>query len=143
MMVTGEVPRVTDYEHTGVGGSVFLDREMKIVDPILDDQAVFFRVPEGVVIILGCAHAGVVNTIQYVGKLTGENKLYAVMGGTHLLSASADRLQKTVGVFRQFDLQKIMLCHCTGMKTFSELVTALPGRCSWPAAGSKVHFGGK
>ena len=143
IMVTGEVPRRTEFEDTGLGGFVFLDSDLKTPDRILDDQALFFRVPEGVVIILGCAHAGVVNTIQYVSELTGENRIFAVMGGTHLISASADRLQKTIAAFRQFDLQKIMLCHCTGMKAFSELVTALPGRCSWPGAGSKVHFGGK
>jgi len=143
MMVTGEIPRVTEYEDTGVGGFVFLDREMKTPDSILDDQAVFFRVPEGVVIILGCAHAGVVNTIKYVSQLAGEQKIYAVMGGSHLLSASADRLQKTVEVFRQFDLQKIMLCHCTGINAYVEFAKAFPGRCRWPGAGSKVHFGGK
>jgi 7,8-dihydropterin-6-yl-methyl-4-(beta-D-ribofuranosyl)aminobenzene 5'-phosphate synthase len=143
LMVTGEVPRLTAYEDTGVGGSVFLDKEMKTSDPILDDQAVFFRVPEGVVIILGCAHAGVVNTIQYVSQLTGEKKIYAAMGGTHLLAASADRLQRTVEVFRQFDLQKIMLCHCTGVNAYTEFAKAFPGRCSWPGVGSRVHFGGR
>jgi 7,8-dihydropterin-6-yl-methyl-4-(beta-D-ribofuranosyl)aminobenzene 5'-phosphate synthase len=143
VMVTGEVPRRTEFEDTGTGGFFFIDSDLKTPDLILDDQALFFRIPEGVVIILGCAHAGVVNTIQYVSQLTGEDKICAVMGGTHLLSASADRLQKTIAAFRQYDLQKIMLCHCTGMKAFTELATAIPGRCSWPAAGSKVHFGGK
>ena len=143
LMATGEVPRLTGYEDTGVGGSVFLDKEMKIPDAILDDQAVFFRIPEGVVVILGCAHAGVVNTVEYISRLTGEKKIYAVMGGTHLLAASADRLAKTVEVFRQYDLQKIMLSHCTGINAYAEFARAFPGRCRWPGAGSKVHFGGR
>jgi 7,8-dihydropterin-6-yl-methyl-4-(beta-D-ribofuranosyl)aminobenzene 5'-phosphate synthase len=78
-----------------------------------------------------------------VSRLTGENKIYAVMGGSHLLSASADRLEKTIDVFRQLDLQKIMLCHCTGVNSYTEFAKAFPGRCRWPGVGSRVHFGGK
>jgi 7,8-dihydropterin-6-yl-methyl-4-(beta-D-ribofuranosyl)aminobenzene 5'-phosphate synthase len=143
VMVTGQVPRTADFEDTGVGGFIYLDPDLKTPDLVPDDQAVFFRVPEGVVVLLGCAHAGVVNTARYVEKLTGAERIYAVMGGSQLVSASADRLQKTTVAFRQYDLQKIMLCHCTGIKAFSELAAALPGRCSWPGAGSRVHFGGK
>ncbi len=143
VMVTGQIPRLTDFEDTGLGRIAFLDVEMKTPDLILDDQAVFFRIPEGVVIVLGCAHAGVVNTIQYVSELTGAKKIYAVMGGTHLISASADRMQKTIAALRKFELQKIMLSHCTGVNAYAELAKAFPGRCSWPGAGYRVHFGGK
>ena len=88
LMVTGEVPRETDFEDTGLRGNVFMDPDGKTEDLVQDDQSIFFRVPEGVVVLLGCAHAGVVNTIQYVSKLTGEKRIYAVMGGTHLITAS-------------------------------------------------------
>ena len=142
LMVTGEVPRETDFEDTGLRGDVFMDPDGKTEDLVRDDQAIFFRVPEGVVVLLGCAHAGVVNTIRYVSKLTGENKIYAVMGGTHLLTASPARLKMTVAAFRQFGLQKIMLSHCTGVDAYAEIAPAFPGRCSWPAAGTQVLFGG-
>lgn len=143
VMVTGQIPRITDFEDTGLKQIAFLDPEMKTFDTILDDQAIFFRVPEGVVIVLGCGHAGVVNTIEYVSELTGEDKIYAVIGGTHLVSASPERMEKTIAAFRQFGLQKIMLFHCTGVNAFAELAKAFPGQCSWPPAGSRVHFGGK
>ena len=52
-------------------------------------------------------------------------------------------LQKTAEAFRRFELQKIKLCHCTGVNAYAELAKAFPGRCSWPGAGSRVHFGGK
>ena len=141
VMVTGQIPRLTEFEDTGVRAFAFLDADLKTSDPILDDQAVFFRIPEGVVVLLGCGHAGVVNTVQYVSQLTGESKIFAVMGGTHLLGASANRLQKTVEAFRRFGLRKIMLCHCTGADAFAELAKAFPGRCSWPSSGSRVRFG--
>lgn len=143
VMVTGQIPRKTDFEDTGLRGMAFLDDKLTVPDPVSDDQAVFFRVPEGIVIVLGCGHAGIVNTMNYVSELTGEKRIYAVIGGTHLVSASADRLKKTIEALRKYDVQKIMLSHCTGVRAFAELACALPGRCSWPASGSVITFGGE
>lgn len=143
VVVTGQVPRVTGFEDTGLRGSVFLDPDMKKEDIVLDDQAIFFRVPEGLVVLLGCAHAGVVNTLEYAARLVGEQKIYAVMGGTHLISASPDRMAKTIEAFRKFGIQRIMLSHCTGVDAYAQLAAAFPGRCSWPAAGSQIRFGGQ
>ncbi len=144
VMVTGQIPRLTDFEDTGVREFAFLDADLKKPNPILDDQALFFRVPEGVVILLGCGHSGVVNTIRYVSGLVGGQKIYAIMGGTHLIKASPLRLQKTIETFREFDLQKVMLCHCTGIDAYVEIAKAFPpGRLSWPACGTRVRFGGK
>ncbi len=141
IMVTGGIRRVTDFEDTGITTEAFSDEGMKTPDPVADDQALFFRTPEGIVVILGCGHAGVVNTIRYVAGLLGERRIYAVVGGTHLLQASTRRLQKTEDAFRQFGLQKIMLSHCTGIDAYSGFTRAFPGRCSWPGAGSRIEFG--
>ena len=143
LMVTGEVPRLTDFEDTGVGDFIFLDPDMKTPDLVLDDQAVYFRVPEGVAILLGCAHAGVINTVRYVSKLAGGEKIYAVMGGTHLISASPHRIQETIEALRQLGVQKILLSHCTGVDAYAELAKAFPGRCAWPPTGARIHFGGQ
>jgi len=143
VMVTGQVPRTTDFEDTGVGGFIYLDADLKTPDLVPDDQAIFFRVPEGVVVILGCAHAGVVNTARYAMKLSGAEKIYAVMGGTHLLSASPQRMQATIEAFRQMGIERILLGHCTGVNSYAQLAGAFPGRCSWPPTGAKIHFGGK
>lgn len=141
LMVTGEVPRANDFEDTGILEYVFMDETMETPDPVLDDQAMFFRVPEGLVILLGCAHAGLVNTMAYITKLTGESRIYAVIGGTHLVSASPERMEKTVEALRQFDVQNIMLSHCTGMRAYAELMKAFPGRVNWPGAGEMIRFG--
>ena len=141
IMVTGAIPRVTDFEDTGLGNQLFDDKAAATPTKVAEDQALFFRTPEGVVVLLGCAHAGVVNTIRYVADLLGERRIYAIVGGTHLLNASAQRLAKTEEAFRQYDVRKIMLAHCTGMAAFAELFHAFPGRCSWPGAGSRIEFG--
>jgi len=77
VMVTGAIPRVTDFEDTGITTEAFIDEAMKTPDTVPDDQALFFRTPEGVVILLGCGHAGVVNTMRYVSALLGENRISA------------------------------------------------------------------
>ena len=142
VMVTGQIPRVSDFEDTGVREYAFLDSSLNTPDPILDDQAVFFQVPEGAVILLGCGHAGLVNTMRYVAELLGRDRIYAVIGGTHLIGASPMRIQKTIEALKKHDVQKIMLSHCTGVQSYAALAGALPGRCSWPASGTQIQFGG-
>jgi len=141
VMVTGQIPRNSTFEDTGVRAFAFLDPDLKIPDPILDDQALCFRVPEGVVVILGCGHAGVVNTLDQVCRLLGESSVYAVFGGTHLLGASPERMAQTLAAFRRFRVQKILLSHCTGLKAQAAFLTKFPGHCDWPASGTRVTFG--
>jgi 7,8-dihydropterin-6-yl-methyl-4-(beta-D-ribofuranosyl)aminobenzene 5'-phosphate synthase len=143
LMVTGQIPRRTDFEDTGAVGYAFLDESLETSDPILDDQALFFLTPEGLVIVLGCAHAGLVNTMEYITELTGESRIYAIIGGTHLAGASDERIEKTVDALRRFDVQRIMLSHCTGLRIYAEMVRAFPGRVSWPGAGVRIRFGGQ
>jgi 7,8-dihydropterin-6-yl-methyl-4-(beta-D-ribofuranosyl)aminobenzene 5'-phosphate synthase len=141
VMVTGQIPRVTDFEDTGITAYAFLDESLKTPDLTLDDQAVVFRVPEGVVIALGCGHAGVVNTMRYVGELLGEKRIYAVIGGTHLIGASPGRIRKTIQALKGYGVQKILLSHCTSVDAFAKVARAFPDRCGWPASGTVVRFG--
>ncbi len=141
VMVTGEIPRNSAFENTGVQAFAFLDSEGKVPDLILDDQALCFRVPEGVVVVLGCGHAGLVNTLEHVCRLLGESTIHAVIGGTHLLKASPERTAQTLAGLRRFRVQKILLSHCTGHEAQAAFRTAFPGRCDWPASGTRVDFG--
>ncbi len=130
LMVTGQVPRTNDFEDTGVA-SAFLDQSLKTPNPILDDQAVFFRVPEGIVILLGCAHAGLVNTMAYVSQLTGEQRIFAVMGGTHLVSASPARMQRTIEALRKYGCRG----SCCRTARACRRMPSWPGRSRGCAAG--------
>ncbi len=143
VMVTGEIPRRNDFESEGGLEEAFLDERLETPDPVLDDQALFFRTPEGLVIVLGCGHSGVVNTMEYVCEILGEEKIYALIGGTHLLGAPPNRMIKTIGAILKYDVQKLMLTHCTGMDAYVRLAKAFPGRCSWPASGTTIRFGQK
>ncbi len=138
IFVTGEIPRCTDFEDTG--GRFFLDEGCNQPDPLLDDQALFFDTPPGLVVILGCAHAGVVNTVDYIRQITGGRPIHALLGGLHLIDASPERLKRTLAAFRRWDVQRVAVGHCTGLAAVAQLWTSFPGRCSDWATGSCMIF---
>ena len=140
LSVTGEIPRVTDFEDTG--GPFFLNRECTDPDPLLDDRALFFESPDGIVVILGCAHAGVVNTLEYIQKLTGGKSIHTVIGGMHLVSATNERMDRTIDAFREFGIQRLAPAHCTGFDATMRLGAEFPGRCFSIPVGAVLDFDG-
>ncbi len=110
--ITGPVPRITSYEDTG--GPFFLDPEGTIPDPIEDDLSIWFETRDGLVLVAGCCHAGIINTLRYVTELTGTERIAALIGGFHLSTASPERLMQTVDELNTFDIGRIIPCHCTG-----------------------------
>ena len=137
--VTGEIPRRTPYEDTG--GQFFLDEECSIPDPIDDDQALYVETGRGPVVLLGCAHAGVVNTLDHVAQLTGRDRIHAVLGGMHLKSASPARLRATADALRKYAVDVVVPCHCTGTEATEFLKSSLPGRCLDCYVGKQFEFG--
>ncbi len=125
--VTGEIPRRNDFEDTG--GPFYLDASCNAPDPLLDDQAMYLETPAGIVVVLGCAHAGVVNTLDYVAELTGRDQIHAVLGGMHLIRASTRRLEATVAALRRYRVRRIGAAHCTGVRATSYLWSQLPEQC--------------
>jgi 7,8-dihydropterin-6-yl-methyl-4-(beta-D-ribofuranosyl)aminobenzene 5'-phosphate synthase len=138
LLVTGSIPRNTDFED--VGGAFFVDENCKKTDILPDDQAMCFDAPRGLAVILGCSHAGVVNTLDYVVKLTGKRRIYSVIGGLHLLGSSQERIERTISVFRKYCVQRIGLAHCTGTNATRQISNAFPGRCFICSTGSQVNL---
>lgn len=112
VFVTGGVPRVTDFEDTG--GQFFADAEGHDPDDLDDDQALYFDTPDGVVVVCGCAHAGVINTLLHVRQLTGGRPIATVFGGMHLLDADEARLDRTIDQMKQLGVCHVGPAHCTG-----------------------------
>jgi len=139
IFTTGEIPRETSFEDTG--GDFFLDVACTKRDPIIDDQALYIESSQGIIVILGCAHSGVVNTINYVSKLTRQENIFAVLGGMHLLMASKERLEATADAFARYDVQIIGPCHCTGLKAITYLRSRFPDRFVECSTGSRFTFG--
>lgn len=132
--VTGEIPRRNDFEDTG--GPFYRDESCIEADPLLDDQALYIETPAGIIAVLGCAHAGVVNTVDYVAELTGRDRIHAVLGGMHLARATTQRLEATVEALKRYDVRKIGAAHCTGIRATSYLWSQLPNECFECSVGS-------
>jgi len=140
LRVTGPVPRTTDFEDTG--GAFFKDRGCTEPDDLADDQAAFVETSAGTVVILGCAHAGVINTLRHVQTLTDSQPIHTVIGGMHLLNASPERMDKTVAELRRLDVQRLLPCHCTGLAAMARLWNEFPGRCSTCFVGKVMEVQG-
>ncbi len=138
LTATGPIPRVTNFEDTG--GPFFLDRDFRQPDPIVDDQALFFETDGGTIVLLGCAHAGVINTLRYVRTLTDHRPIHAVLGGMHLVDASPQRLSRTIEEFRRLEVKCLGPAHCTGGAAVAALWNAFPGRCIPCHVGSRFEF---
>jgi 7,8-dihydropterin-6-yl-methyl-4-(beta-D-ribofuranosyl)aminobenzene 5'-phosphate synthase len=138
IFVTGAIPRQNAYEDTG--GRFFLDEACTQPDPLMDDQALFFDTPDGLVVVMGCGHAGVVNTLEYIRRITHSRPVHTVLGGMHLLTASPERIAKTVETFRRLDIKQIAPAHCTGMPAVAQLWTSFPGCCFPCAVGVSMVF---
>jgi 7,8-dihydropterin-6-yl-methyl-4-(beta-D-ribofuranosyl)aminobenzene 5'-phosphate synthase len=136
--LTGEIPRATDFED--VGGPFVLDEAGARPDPIVDDQALFFDTRDGVVVLLGCAHAGVVNTLRHVRQLTHGRPIHAVLGGMHLLSASLERMACTAEALRELGVQRLGPAHCTGPAATARLWHEFPQACTACSVGSRFLF---
>jgi 7,8-dihydropterin-6-yl-methyl-4-(beta-D-ribofuranosyl)aminobenzene 5'-phosphate synthase len=136
--VTGEIPRTNDFEDTG--GPFFLDEALQQPDPLLDDQAIYFLTRAGVVVVLGCAHAGVINTLERISQLTGGAAIHTVVGGMHLENASPRRMTATLAALRRLDVQRMSPVHCTGWAATAAIQREFPERCFRCAASTVLRF---
>lgn len=130
---TGEIPRTNDFEDTG--GAFFLDATLTRPDPLLDDQALYLPTAQGVIVICGCAHAGVINTLSHIARLTGDASVQALFGGLHLENASARRMEETVRALRAYRPRQMGFCHCTGLAAIRRLWSEFPAACLQVHAG--------
>lgn len=138
ILVTGQVPRLNDYED--VGGDFFVDENCRRPDQLLDDQTLLIESAKGVVVVFGCAHAGVVNTLDYISRLTNHPKIYGIIGGMHLLHASPTRIKNTIEALKRYDIQKIVPLHCTGPKATEYISRVFGEKCSRSGAGGQITF---
>lgn len=137
--VTGEIPRVTSFEDVGGNFEVETPDGLKS-DLIPDDMAMVIDHPEGLIIISGCAHSGVVNTLEYVRQMLPDRPIQAYIGGMHLLNASSQRLANTIAYFKKHPVERILVGHCTGFYAEAGLYNALERKVVKVAAGMHIGF---
>jgi 7,8-dihydropterin-6-yl-methyl-4-(beta-D-ribofuranosyl)aminobenzene 5'-phosphate synthase len=113
--LTGEVPRKTSFEKPDPTLFTEIDGKTNL-DIFPDDQSLILDTEKGLILILGCAHSGLINIIHHVIHKTGREKFYAVLGGTHLDFLGPKQLEETIEVLKKMDIERIGASHCTGMR---------------------------
>jgi len=139
IMVTGEVERVTPFEK-GLPNAV-LERDGKIEkDPIVDDQALVIHLKgKGLVVIAGCSHAGIINTILYAQNLTGTEKVHTILGGFHLSGPYFEKIiEQTIGEFKRINPEVLVPMHCTGWKAIQRISQEFPDAFVLNSVGSTI-----
>ncbi len=138
----GEVPKVVDFESDASHDveRLIWNGTTYIEDEIRDDLALILSTTEGLVIILGCAHRGIVNTLYHAREVTGEERFHAVLGGSHLAGASEERIRSTIDALAALDIPLLGLCHCTGFAVQARLAARFPDRFFQNHAGAIIEF---
>ena len=144
VMITGEIPRVTKFEKGFPLQYKEQDNEIDLVpDPLVsDDQALIMNVRnKGLIILTGCGHAGIINTIKFAKKATGIEKIYCVIGGFHLSGQDyEDSIPLTMAELTRIDPQYIVPCHCTGWKATNKIIDIMPEKFIQSSVGSTFYF---
>jgi 7,8-dihydropterin-6-yl-methyl-4-(beta-D-ribofuranosyl)aminobenzene 5'-phosphate synthase len=138
LWLTGEVPRRTAYE-LGDKKQVVKSGEGYVKDDIMDDQSVVVETEKGLFIILGCCHSGIINTLSYIVEKMGRRHIYAVIGGTHLGPVSDEQRAKSIAALKAFDIERLGVSHCTGLKTASLLAGEFGERFFFCNVGTVVE----
>jgi 7,8-dihydropterin-6-yl-methyl-4-(beta-D-ribofuranosyl)aminobenzene 5'-phosphate synthase len=139
VMTTGEIPMITPFEEID---SVLFVQEGTAWKPdqVLDDQALIVKTKQGLVVILGCAHRGMINTLYHAQRIAGTAEIHAVIGGSHLISASEERLRQTIAALKDLGVHRLGLCHCTDLPAAGLLAQEFGEHFFFNKAGTVVSF---
>ena len=136
--LTGPIPRRTAFEK--VPQSFALDPEGRRPDPIEDDQALWIETEEGLIVVLGCSHSGVVNTVEHIREKSGRKEIRAIIGGMHLMGSDQETIRKTADAIASWNPGLISPNHCTGDTACAYFRERFPDIYAPSAAGSVFVF---
>jgi 7,8-dihydropterin-6-yl-methyl-4-(beta-D-ribofuranosyl)aminobenzene 5'-phosphate synthase len=138
VFTTGEIPE--RFAEEAVSSRFRLDEQLTRMDLMIDDQSLFVETDSGIVVLLGCCHRGLANTLTRVAELAETEKIAAVIGGTHLRHADEKRLDFTIETVIKFGVRRFVGTHCTGFDSAACLKNAIPDVFSAGFAGMTLNF---
>ena len=138
---TGAVPR-RSFETAGTPKSIaYREGDALVRDTIEDDQAIVINVRDkGLVVLAGCAHSGIVNTVNYAREISAVDKVWAILGGFHLGRASDEQIQRTIDAVKAFAPTVVAPSHCSGFGAISEFARRMPEQFVLGVVGTKYLF---
>jgi 7,8-dihydropterin-6-yl-methyl-4-(beta-D-ribofuranosyl)aminobenzene 5'-phosphate synthase len=141
VLYLGEIHRQTEFEK-GMPNAFFVDKGIETWDPIEEDTGIAINLKgRGLVVLTGCAHSGIVNTVNYARKVTGVDPVHVIMGGFHLTGPAFEPiLGKTIAELKRINPAYIVPTHCTGRKSIMEIEKAMPAQFIMNMAGTGLTF---
>jgi 7,8-dihydropterin-6-yl-methyl-4-(beta-D-ribofuranosyl)aminobenzene 5'-phosphate synthase len=141
-LVTGEIPRETDFEKGFLQQRVLTNGQWQPDPWIWDDRAIVINVRQkGLVVVSGCAHAGIINTTRYAQRIVGTDSVFAIMGGFHLAGKEYEPLiGQTVEKLQLINPNLLVPSHCTGWKGVHAIAEAMPHAFAWNSVGNLYRF---
>jgi len=139
MYLTGEIPRLTAFEKDDTRLKVRLDGAY-VQDSVPDDQCLVLESEQGLIVILGCAHSGLINTLNHIAAEFPGTPIHTVIGGTHLGFLGDEQIEQTIQELKEFNFQKIGVSHCTGSVAAARLMQAFGERFFYAQAGSVLEI---
>ncbi len=140
ILLAGQVERVTDFEKGTPNMEALIDGNW-VLDPFRDDQAVAVNIKEkGLVVIGGCSHAGIVNTVKHLCKTAQTERVHAVLGGFHLSGAGEGLIDPTVAAIKEMAPQFVVPMHCTGWNATVRFAEQLPDAFILNSVGTTYIF---
>lgn len=140
VFLTGEIPRRSSFEKGDANMTAVLPDGSRIhPDPLKDDLSLIVDTPKGLVLVLGCAHAGMINIIEYAQENTGRERIHAIIGGTHLGFSSDEQFEETLRAVDRYAIDRIGVSHCTGLTRAAMLHARLGDRFFFGTVGSTLE----
>jgi 7,8-dihydropterin-6-yl-methyl-4-(beta-D-ribofuranosyl)aminobenzene 5'-phosphate synthase len=141
VLYLGEICRQTEFEK-GMPHAFFVDKGIETWDPIEEDTGIAINLKgRGLVVLTGCAHSGIVNTVNYARTVTGVNPVHVIMGGFHLAGPAFEPIvERTIEALKKINPAYIVPTHCTGRKSVMEIEKAMPSQFILNMAGTGLTF---
>jgi 7,8-dihydropterin-6-yl-methyl-4-(beta-D-ribofuranosyl)aminobenzene 5'-phosphate synthase len=139
LWMTGEIEVNNREEIIRSDYKVKVNDELK-VDQFKDDQASFIETKAGIVVLLGCSHSGVINTLKQIKKLTEGRRIAAVIGGMHLIHADSERIDTIIDYLQGLDFDLLAPLHCTGFKAAAKMNSVFKDKVVAGGVGEKFTF---
>jgi 7,8-dihydropterin-6-yl-methyl-4-(beta-D-ribofuranosyl)aminobenzene 5'-phosphate synthase len=138
---SGSIPRTFPHE-TGDPHLVLAAENDQgwVSDAFPDDAALALESSKGLVVLLGCAHAGLVNTVEYFRSQLGNPRIHAIIGGTHLGPAGDEQFAATADYLLHLDFDRLGLSHCTGQLRSAQLHARFPNKVFFANVGTTVNI---
>ncbi len=142
VLITGEIPRKNDFEEGMPQHRIQADGNWQPDPWIWDDQALAVNVKgKGLIVLSGCAHAGIINTLNYAMQVSGTTKVHAILGGFHLAGKECERrIHRTVEELKHMKPSLIAPSHCTGWKGAFAIANSMPRAFVWNSPGNLYRF---